>query len=130
VLVEGIEQGHLSLTERRDDAVSDELQWLEKWYATQCNGTWEHQHGILVQSLDNPGWLVKIDLNGTNIEKFASDQILRTTGVPPTAANQNLGGPIWMLCEIRDRKFNGAGDQSKLRDILDCFQNWVCKLAP
>jgi hypothetical protein len=41
------------------------LQWLQQWYYAHCDDTWEHQHGITIQSLDNPGWLIKIDLAGT-----------------------------------------------------------------
>ena len=40
------------------------LQWLQQWYYAHCDDTWEHQHGITIQSLDNPGWLVKVDLAG------------------------------------------------------------------
>ncbi|UCH44768.1 MAG: hypothetical protein JSV11_10785 [Nitrospiraceae bacterium] len=37
---------------------------LNRWYINQCNGDWEHQYGIVIETLDNPGWRVKIDLTG------------------------------------------------------------------
>ena len=41
---------------------------LSDWYQSQCNGTWEHELGIVIDTIDNPGWLVKIDLRGTASE--------------------------------------------------------------
>jgi hypothetical protein len=38
----------------------DEFSELQDWYAAHCNGEWEHQHGVVIESLDNPGWWVKI----------------------------------------------------------------------
>ena len=38
-----------------------EITWIEQWYQRQCDGNWEHQHGIKVETLDNPGWHVEID---------------------------------------------------------------------
>jgi len=44
------------------------LQRLQSWYLTQCNGEWEHEYGIRVQTLDNPGWMIKVNLQGTSLE--------------------------------------------------------------
>lgn len=39
---------------------------LAAWFAKQCNGDWEHSHGIKISTTDNPGWMVEISLTGTN----------------------------------------------------------------
>lgn len=39
---------------------------LERWYASQCNGEWEHSYGVWIDSLDNPGWQVRISLRETH----------------------------------------------------------------
>ncbi|MEH0820740.1 Imm53 family immunity protein [Micromonospora sp. CPCC 205714] len=39
--------------------------WLQAWYATQCDGEWEHEFGIQIETVDNPGWSVSIDLGDT-----------------------------------------------------------------
>jgi hypothetical protein len=31
------------------------LPWLQGWYATQCDGDWEHEYGVSIETLDNPG---------------------------------------------------------------------------
>lgn len=41
---------------------------LDAWYAEQCDGEWEHEFGIKIQTLDNPGWLIQVDLSGTGSE--------------------------------------------------------------
>jgi hypothetical protein len=28
---------------------------LEAWYASRCDGEWEHGYGISIETLDNPG---------------------------------------------------------------------------
>jgi hypothetical protein len=38
---------------------------LQRWFERECNGDWEHSYGITIETLDNPGWLVKIDLHET-----------------------------------------------------------------
>ncbi len=41
------------------------LSKLEQWYASQCNGDWEHAFGVRIDTLDNPAWSVAIDLRDT-----------------------------------------------------------------
>jgi len=35
----------------------DLLKWLQDWYAARCYGDWEHEFGINIRTLDNPGCL-------------------------------------------------------------------------
>ncbi|MDO7908781.1 Imm53 family immunity protein [Paenibacillus sp. JX-17] len=42
------------------------LKWLQEWYASQCDGDWEHSNGIKITSIDNPGWYVEINIDGNN----------------------------------------------------------------
>jgi hypothetical protein len=41
---------------------------LHHWYLAQCDGDWEHSNGISIETLDNPGWSVKIDLSDTRLD--------------------------------------------------------------
>jgi hypothetical protein len=43
----------------------DNISWLEDWYEAQCNGDWDDGNGVKIDTLDNPGWMVTVDLNGT-----------------------------------------------------------------
>jgi hypothetical protein len=49
----------------------DNLTWLMRWYLAECNGDWEHSYGVRVETLDNPGWSLKIDsANGPARQTF------------------------------------------------------------
>ena len=43
------------------------IERLQAWYAGECDGDWEHSYGVKIGPLDNPGWLVQIDLTGTSL---------------------------------------------------------------
>jgi hypothetical protein len=55
----------------------DILSDLSRWYAHHCDGEWEHHHDIAIETTDNPGWWVKIDLAGTELEGRAFPAILK-----------------------------------------------------
>jgi immunity protein 53 of polymorphic toxin system/uncharacterized protein DUF6968 len=108
----------------QEDALSD-LEWLEQWYEAQCREEWAHHQGVSIQSLDNPGWLLKVNLRGTNLEARMADALVQRTGEPPSEDNGNQGGDDWMECSIKEGCFIGAGDPRKLRAILNCFRVWA-----
>ena len=89
---------------------------LSAWYLEQCNGIWEHAYGVLIDTLDNPGWQVKIDLNDTKFQdaKFETMVIIKSEN-------------DWINCQIKDHAFIGVGDPSKLGDILEVFLKIVGK---
>jgi hypothetical protein len=88
------------------------LPGLQKWYAAQCNGTWEHGGGIEITTLDNPGWMVTIDLKDT---KYGSLQI------PSMEHGMGEADTDWIKCWSQEEKFRGVGDPSKLEAILEYF---------
>ncbi len=103
----------------------DVLCWLEEWYQEQWDDVLERDLGFSVQTLDNPGWLVKAALGGLLPEKVTEDGVLVVVGEPPSAKNGNVGGRVWMTCEIKAGQFIGAGDLTQLREILAYFRKWV-----
>jgi hypothetical protein len=34
---------------------------------SHCDDDWEHDHGVTIETVDNPGWIVRIDLEGTEL---------------------------------------------------------------
>lgn len=87
--------------------IIERIQW---WYAAQCNGEWEHDHGVSIDTIDNPGWSVSIDLVGTSLES-----------VTMSPFRYDKGEHDWVFYEIKDGKFTGNGDSSKLNFILESF---------
>lgn len=93
---------------------------LQAWYQKQCDGEWENDRGVSIESTDNPGWWVKIDLRGTGLENKSFAEVRR--GEAETLDPQ----PPWMRCYVDDQRvFNGAGDPTTLHDILNVFLDWA-----
>ncbi len=95
----------------------NELSWLVKWYISKCNGEWEDYYGIKIVTLDNPGWLVEIDILETDLEniEFVSISVENTE-------------EDWMNCRVENGKYIGVGDKSKLSDIIRIFKEWNDKI--
>lgn len=93
---------------------------LQTWYAGQCNGTWEHSYGIAIDTCDNPGWWVKVDLLGTPLQTKAFAEISEAVDAQRFAL-----GPSWLTCHVESGTWHGAGDETKLERILETFLNWA-----
>jgi len=91
----------------------DNLLWLQDWYSSRCNGDWEHQQGISIQTLDNPGWDVKIELIGTEQENI------------PFQTIERKGDEDWITCKVKDNQFLGIGGKKNLDEILQIFRTWT-----
>lgn len=91
------------------------INWLQKWYITQCDGEWEHIYGIKITTSDNPGWAVDIDLTSTDLENLE---------IPYTLYESS--NDDWYGYSIKDRKFRGVGDASKLNKIIEIFYK-ICQ---
>jgi hypothetical protein len=87
---------------------------LENWYSSQCDGEWEHQFGIAIETLDNPGWEVTIDLDET---KWCDLIYEKRIGIIEQSS--------WMWASISECKFQGSGDTSKLNEIITTFFEFI-----
>jgi len=93
---------------------NDILKWLERWYTDNCNGNWEHSYGITIETLDNPGWDIKIDLKDTVLEKEKIEYEFNKK-------NEN----DWYGIKIEDSVFSAFGDPNKLSFLLELFKKFV-----
>ncbi len=90
------------------------IKWLQEYFEECCNDDWEHTYGIKIETLDNPGWLVDIALEDTNLEDFT----FKTVRIERNENN-------WIICRIEDKVFKGRGGINNLEEILRTFQKWV-----
>ena len=90
------------------------FEFVQAWYLKQCNGFWEHGNGVTIETLDNPGWMVTIDLAETPLEDREMD---------PLRKERNEDD--WIVCTVSHNKFQGSGDAAKLEDILEVFRIWA-----
>jgi hypothetical protein len=87
---------------------------IQKWYESNCDGDWEHQFGVIIETLDNPGWAVSIDLTDTNLEGKSFQPI-----------KEESSEESWIDCRVEDSKFRGFGDPRRLEEILTVFLDWA-----
>ena len=92
----------------------DLIRWLQHWYDCNCDGEWEHFHGVEIGTLDDPGWYVHIDLKETPHSSLTMAELRRD------AADDD-----WLHCRIEDGIFKGTGDSQKLEEILTRFKSLV-----
>jgi len=91
---------------------------LQAWYHAQCNGDWEHTYGIKIETLDNPGWSVRIDLTDTLLEGRAFDAVCLGDPNNPDDAD-------WLDLKVEDNRFVGHGGALQLETILRAFLDWA-----
>ena len=90
------------------------------WYTSHCDGDWEHHKGFSIQTLDNPGWLLRANLIGTNLEN--------ATMLPISEDCDKLSNPDadgWIDCRIREREFVGASDPTQLPRLIQIFSSLI-----
>ena len=90
------------------------LSELERWYASQCNGDWEHSYGVKINTTDNPGWRVHIDLWGTTRQ----DAELERVKIERT-------GDDWIQYWVEKNQFNIACGPANLTEAASIFVRWL-----
>ncbi|MCU0661992.1 MAG: immunity 53 family protein [Myxococcota bacterium] len=93
---------------------SELLEWLMTWYQSNCDGDWEHQHGIKIGTLDNPGWYIEVNLADTAKDGFALPRQL----VERTQTD-------WVDVETKDNTFRAYGGPGNLSEIINLFIRFV-----
>ena len=82
---------------------------LQNWYLINCDGDWEHSYGISINTLDNPGWTIKIDLSDTCLQDLHYDKQI------------DNGIFDWLFIKVADKILTASGDPTKLTNILIIF---------
>jgi len=95
------------------------LQELQKWYRSQCNGDWEHSWRVKIDTLDNPGWQLTINLADTNLaeKKFVSHEY----GIGKQSISES---EEWITCKVEDQQFKAFGGPFKLEEMITVFLKW------
>src|SRR5437868_5247403 len=90
------------------------LDHLERWYLSNCHGNWEHTYGVRIETLDNPGWDIEIDLADTSLEhrSFEVARIERSVN-------------DWYSCGVENKKFKAACGPTNLAEAITIFVQWA-----
>ncbi|SBT52639.1 Imm53 family immunity protein [Micromonospora auratinigra] len=87
------------------------MDFLQHWYLSNCDGDWEHEFGVRIETLDNPGWTVEVDLVDTRLE----GRLLSRTKLEPGAGR-------WVWVESDGRHFSSSCDPLSLQVALQRFR--------
>ena len=82
---------------------------LQNWYLTNCDGDWEHGYGMSINTIDNPGWTIKINLSDTCLQDLKYDKQI------------DNGTFDWLFIKVADKTLEAVGDPSKLSIFLTIF---------
>jgi hypothetical protein len=92
-----------------------ELERLQSWYREQCNEDWEHSFGVKIDTLDNPGWMVKIDLRETSLEQKS---------FAPVSRGDSEADADWIACRL------DAFVDVRFWPVADCCPSMACSPDP
>lgn len=93
--------------------MTDNLERLQDWYSSQCNGDWEHGYGVSLETLDNPGWRLKSNLRGTKADAQSIDR---------TKVDRNEND--WIHYWIEKKTFHAACGPKNLSEMIGLFLDW------
>lgn len=102
------------------DLENDNLAWLTEWYAAQCDEDWEHTSGVTIETIDNPGWTLKIDLSGTELDGRPFETMIFNS-----AALDGNPTSHWHHCKVEGSQFRASGGARDLATLIGIFRNWA-----
>lgn len=92
----------------------DVFKWLQEWYQSHCDGDWEHQYGVSITTIDNPGWYLVVDLIYTEFQDLELE-----------IQNFDISESDWYGFKVSKGKFEAFGDPSKLEILVLKFKEIV-----
>ncbi len=92
----------------------DVLARLQKWYLSQCDGDWEHQYGVEICTVDNPGWRGSINL----AETYKEEHVFKRIKIERSEDD-------WIHAWKENNKFEFACSPENLQGALEIFLNWA-----
>lgn len=97
------------------------IQWLQDWTKSQIDGDWEHELGISISMLDNPGWILSADISNYGDFLKETKPLGRDNDVDWIDFEVRVIAKTYVYIEI-------FGDISKLNKILYSFKAIIGEL--
>ena len=101
--------------------MSSIIQWLQDWTKSQIDGDWEHELGISISMLDNPGWILSADISNYGDFLKETKPLGRDNDVDWIDFEIRVIAKTYVYIEI-------FGDISKLNKILCSFKTIIEEL--
>ena len=101
--------------------MSSIIQWLQDWTKSQIDGDWEHELGVSISMLDNPGWILSADVSNYGDFLKETKPLGRDNDVDWIDFEVRVIAKTYVYIEI-------FGDISKLNKILYSFKAIIDEL--
>jgi hypothetical protein len=96
----------------------NEIKWLNIWIKKHWVQNNKNKNLIKIGTLDNPGWCIKINIIGTELEnKNFKDLEL------------NRDENNWLFCRVKNGIFEGFGGINNLMELIHVFQKWTINIS-
>jgi len=105
----------------KGQGMSSIIQWLQDWTKSQIDGDWEHELGISISMLDNPGWILSADVSNYGDFLKETKPLGRDNDVDWIDFEVRVIAKTYVYIEI-------FGDISKLNKILYSFKAIIGEL--
>ncbi|MFF3403782.1 Imm53 family immunity protein [Streptomyces sp. NPDC002659] len=90
------------------------IAFIQSWYASCCDGEWEHEFAVRIATLDNPGWHLEIDVVETGLE-----------GVITERTRIDLPEGEWMITWSDGEKFHASCGVRSLGVVDEFFRRFA-----
>ena len=90
------------------------LAFLTRWFAEHCDGDWEHDLGISLETLDNPGWALDVRIGDTSLQEIVMDW-----------HRNDESDARWMHWRSTGETFEARCGASDLERALDAFRTFA-----
>jgi hypothetical protein len=87
---------------------------LASWFQSQCQNGWEEFNGVSIESRDDPGWMVSIDLADTSLAGKAFKPV-----------KERRSEEDWIECSVAKDRFVGKGGAGNLDELITVFLDWA-----
>lgn len=84
------------------------------WFERQCADDWHEDRGITIDTLDNPGWSLKIDLRGTALELKIFENV-----------KNEKSSCDWYVARRNGDFFESFGGPKNLDEMIESFLSWA-----
>ena len=111
----------MTINGSKGQGMSSIIQWLQDWTKSQIDGDWEHELGISISMLDNPGWILSADVSNYGDFLKETKPLGRDNDVDWIDFEIRVIAKTYVYIEI-------FGDISKLNKILYSFKAIIGEL--
>ena len=92
----------------------DPFIWLQRFFLSNCDGAWEHEFGCKIDTMSDPGWVLRFDLTGTSYEARSLEKL------------EDRRAPLdWLKCKVSDGVFEGQCSPRRLGELIELLRDFV-----